>query len=384
MMMKVGDQVEEFNVYKALRFPAHYEELSMIFVVESDATSSVPYMSPIDPLERALISDEEDSEDEMMGEIEKVIDMSCIYVHGFGRFEELERLVTPTPPKSSIEEAPKLELKPLPVHMCYAYLGNSETLPMIISSSLTNVQEEKLFRVLREHKKAIGWTIADIKGISPSFCMHKIFLEDGHNPSVEQQRILNAIMKEVVKKEVIKWLYAGIIFPVSDSNWIVICLEDQEKTTFTCPYGTFSFKHMSFGLCNAPSIFQRCMMAIFTDMVENFVESLWMIFQSLGLLMITEGIVLGHNVSRSGIEVDKVKVEAVEKLPPPIYVKGVRSFLGNAGFYRRFIKDFSKISTPLCKLLEEDVTFNFDDTFLKAFDEIKKTLVAAPIIVAPD
>ncbi|XP_075080252.1 uncharacterized protein LOC142165779 [Nicotiana tabacum] len=278
--------------------------------------------------------------------------MSCSYVHGFRKFEELDRPVTLTFPRPSIEEAPKLELKPLPAHLCYAYLGSSETLPVIISSSLTSTQEEKLLRVLCEHKKAIGWTIADIKGISPSFCMHKIFLEDGHCPTVEQQRILNPIMKEVVKKEVIKLLDAGIIFPISDSNWvslvqcvpkkggmtvvenekneliptrtvtgwrvcidyrrlnkatrkdhfplpfidqmldrlagheyycflddysgynqIVICPEDQEKTTFTCPYGTFAFKRMPFGLCNAPSTFQKCMMAIFTDMVEIFVEA---------------------------------------------------------------------------------------------------------------
>ncbi|XP_075092383.1 uncharacterized protein LOC142172617 [Nicotiana tabacum] len=319
MTMRVGNRVKVFNVYKELRLLAHYEELSMISVVESDATSLVPYMSPIDPIERVLIGDVENSEDEMMGEIEQVLDMSCSYVQGFKKFEELDRLVTLTLPRPSIEEAPKLVLKPLPAHLRYAHLGNSETLPVIISSSLTSTQEEKLHRVLRENKKAIGWTITNIKGISPSFCMHKIFLEDGHRPSVEQQRRLNLIMKEVVKKEVIKLLDAGIIFPIFDSNWrvcidyrrlnkatrkdhfplpfidqmldklvghgyycffdgysgynqIVICPEDQEKVTFTCPYGTFAFKRMPFGLYNAPATFQKCMMAIFTDMVEKFVE----------------------------------------------------------------------------------------------------------------
>ncbi|XP_019248465.1 PREDICTED: uncharacterized protein LOC109227722 [Nicotiana attenuata] len=130
MTMRVGDRVEVFNIYKALRLPAYYEELFMISVVESDATSLVPYMSPVDPVERVLIGDEEDSEDEMMGEIEQVLDMSCSYVHGFGKFDELDRPVTLTPPKPSIEEAPKLELKPLPAHLGYAYLGNSETLPV--------------------------------------------------------------------------------------------------------------------------------------------------------------------------------------------------------------------------------------------------------------
>ena len=86
--------------------------------------------------------------------------------------------------------------------------------------SLTLEQEEKLLRVLREHKKAIGWTIADIRGISPSFCMHKILMNDEYKPTVEHQRRLNPIMKEVVKKEIIKWLDAGIIYPISDSSWV--------------------------------------------------------------------------------------------------------------------------------------------------------------------
>ncbi|XP_019237440.1 PREDICTED: uncharacterized protein LOC109217629 [Nicotiana attenuata] len=97
-----------------------------------------------------------------------------------------------------------------------------------------------------------------------------------------------------------------------------------------------------------------------------------------------EGVVLGHRVLRSGIEVDKAKVEVVEKLPPPISMMDVRSFLGHAGFYRFFIKDFSKIVTPLCRLLEKDVFFNFDEACLKAFEELKKKLVSAPIIATSD
>ncbi|XP_075099435.1 uncharacterized protein LOC107807863 [Nicotiana tabacum] len=332
----------------------------------------------------------------MIGEIEQVLDMSCSYVQGFRKFEELDRPVTLTFPRPSIEEALKLELKPLPAHLRYAYLGNFETLLVIISSSLTSTQEEKLLRVLREHKKAIGWTIADIKGISPSFCMHKIFLEDGHRPSVEQQRRLNPIIKEVVKKEVIKLLDVGIIYPISDSNWvspvqcvpkkggmtvvenekneliptcivtgwrvcidyrklnkaprkdhfplsfidqmldrfagheyycfldgysgynqIVICPEDQEKTTVTCPYGTFAFKQMSFGLSNAPTTFQRFFGSSYDDCLRNL-----------------------------------SKVLAVVK--------------------------------KQIWLLEKDVTFNFDDACLKAFEELKKKLVTTPISVAPD
>lgn len=103
--------------------------------------------------------------------------------------------------------------------MLYAYLGNSKTLPVIISSTLSQFQEDKLLRVLRENNRSIRWTIANIKGISPSFYMYKVFLEDAHRPSIKQQRRLNLIMKEVVKTEIIKWLNAGIIVPISDSNW---------------------------------------------------------------------------------------------------------------------------------------------------------------------
>ena len=100
--------------------------------------------------------------------------------------------------------------------------------------------------------------------------------------------------------------------------------------------------------------------------------------------MVKEGIVLGHHISEKGVEVDRAKVEVIERLPPPISVKGVRSFLGHAGFYRRFIKNFSKIVHPLCKLLEKECKFYFDKSCLKAFGELKEKFVSAPIIISPD
>jgi hypothetical protein len=96
--------------------------------------------------------------------------------------------------------------------------------------------------------------------------------------------------------------------------------------------------------------------------------------------MVKQGIVLGYVISERGIEVDKAKMETVEQLPPPIDVESLRSFLGHAGFYRRFIKDFSKITKPLTQLLQKDVAFDFDEKFLAAFRTLKSTLVSAPII----
>ncbi|RVW91780.1 Retrovirus-related Pol polyprotein from transposon 17.6 [Vitis vinifera] len=164
---------------------------------------------------------------------------------------------------------------------------------------------------------------------------------------------------------------------------IEIDVEDQERTTFTCPFGTYAYRRMSFGLCNAPATFQRCMLSIFSDMVERIMEVFMdditiyggtfeeclvnleavlkrCIEKDLMLnwekchFMVRQGIVLGHIISEKGIEVDKAKVELIAKLPSPTTVKGVRQFLSHAGFYRKFIQDFSKLSRPLYELLAKD------------------------------
>ena len=197
----------------------------------------------------------------------------------------------------------------------------------------------------------------------------------------------------------------------SGYNQIPVASEDQEKTTFTCLYGTFAYRRMPFGLCNAPATFQRCMMSIFSDMAEDFIEIFMDDFSVFGTsfdiclinlskvlqrceetnlvlnwekchFMVREGIVLGHKISPEGIEVDRAKVEIIEKLPPPNSIRAIRSFLGHAGFYRRFIKDFSKISKPLSNLLIKDTPFVFSEECKQAFETLKYALVNAPIMVA--
>ena len=100
--------------------------------------------------------------------------------------------------------------------------------------------------------------------------------------------------------------------------------------------------------------------------------------------MVTEGIVLGHKISAVGLQEDQAKIIVIKPLMPPTTVKGIRSFPGHAGFYRRFIKDFSKISRPVCRLLEKDTNFDFDESYKSAFEEIKPKLVSAPIMLTPD
>nr|GEZ96537.1 hypothetical protein [Tanacetum cinerariifolium] len=134
---------------------------------------------------------------------------------------------------------------------------------------------------------------------------------------------------------------------------ILIDQKDQEKTTFTGPYGTFAYKRMLFGLCNAPGTSQRC-------------------------------IILGHKISKKGIEVDKAKIEVISKLPHPTTVKGIRNFLGHAGFYRRFIKDFSKISRPMTHHLEKNSLFIFSNECIQAFRTFNEKLTEALILIAPN
>nr|GEW26788.1 reverse transcriptase domain-containing protein [Tanacetum cinerariifolium] len=162
--------------------------------------------------------------------------------------------------------------------------------------------------------------------------------------------------------------------------------KDQKKTTFTYPYRMFAYRLMPFGLCNEPGTFQRCMMAIFHDMIEKTMEVFMEDFLVFGEKSFhgQKGIVLSHKISKNGIEVDKAKVDVIAKLPHPTTVKGIRSFLGHAGFYRRFIQNFSKIAQPMTRLLEKDTPFFFSKECVEAFQILKKKFTKAPILIAPD
>ena len=128
----------------------------------------------------------------------------------------IEILGDPPPPKGD----PVFELKPLPDTLKYAYLDEKKIYPVIISANLSEQEEEKLLKTLKKHCAAIGYTLDDLKGISPNLCQHKIKLEKDAKPVVDHQRRLNPKMKEVVRKEILKLLEAGIIYPVADSQWV--------------------------------------------------------------------------------------------------------------------------------------------------------------------
>ncbi|GJV74818.1 reverse transcriptase domain-containing protein [Tanacetum coccineum] len=360
--------------------------------------------------------------------------------------------------KSSIDKPPDVELKELPLHLEYAFLEGDDKLPVIIAKDLSVEEKAALIKVLKSHKRAIAWKLSDIKGINPEFCTHKILMEEDYKPaSLGKPRTLctkkggftvvendeNEIiptrlvtgwrvcidyrkLNEATRKDhfplpfmdqMLERLAGNEYYCFLDgfSGYFQIPIDphDQEKTTFMCPYGMFAYRRMTFGLCNAPGTFQRCMMAIFHDMIEKTMEVFMDDFLAYGNsfrnclsrvdkmlqrcedtnlflnwekshFMVKEGIVLDHKISKNGIEVDKAKVDVIAKLPHPTTVKGVRSFLGHAGFYRRFIKDFSKISRSMTHLLEKNTPNIFFEECIQAFETLKKKHTEAPILIVPD
>nr|GEX94048.1 reverse transcriptase domain-containing protein [Tanacetum cinerariifolium] len=212
--------------------------------------------------------------------------------------------VEETKVKSSIKEPPELELKE-PSHLEYAFLEETNKLLVIIANDLKYDEKEALLKGLKSHKRAITWKITDIKGIDLIFYTHKILMEKDYKPTVQSQRgVIQKFMRKLndanrkdnfplpFMDQMLERLAENEFYCFIDgfSGYFQIPIDpqDQEKTIFTCPYETFAYRRMPFGLCNAP----------------------------------------GHKISKSGIKVDREKVDVIANLPHPTTVKGVRSFLG--------------------------------------------------------
>eukprot|EP00253_Pinus_taeda_P004662 PITA_04662 len=319
-----------------------------------------------------------------------------------------------------------------------------------INKNLEKSQQGELTKILQKHSTKFAWEYTDMKGIDPNTCIHHIYIEENSRPIRQPQRRMNPNLRETVKEELQKLLNVNFIYPISDSRWVSplvlipkkngkwrVCIdyrelnkatlkdhfplpfidqvapEDQDKTAFTCLWGTFTYQVLPFGLCNAPATFQRAVLGIFSDLIHDCVEVYMDDFTVYGdsfeealdnlekvlirctetnlslshekcFMMFIEGIVLGHHISGDGFKVDRSKVEVISKLPIPNCQRDVRSFLGFTGYYRRFIENFTKIASPLFKLLTKDCEFKWDHDCQKAFETLKTRIFEAPILRGPN
>nr|GFB56855.1 reverse transcriptase domain-containing protein [Tanacetum cinerariifolium] len=315
-------------------------------------------------------------------------------------FEEADAFLAKTV-KSSVDEPPEVKLKDLPPHLEYAFLEGDNKLPVIIAKELGDEENAALIKVLKSHKRAIAWKLSDIQGINPEFCTLKILMEEDYKPVVQHQIRVNPKIHDVIKKEVEKLLDAGLIYPISDSPWVSpvhcvpkkcvftvveneeneliptrlvtgwrVCIdyrklnEATRKDHFPLPFMDQMLERLAgneyycfldgfsgyFQIPIDPRTFQRCMLAIFHDMVEKTMKVFMDDFSVFGNsfenclsrlekmlqrcednnlslnwekshFMVKEGIVLGHKISKNGIEVDKAKIDVIVKLPHPTTVK---------------------------------------------------------------
>nr|GEU60718.1 reverse transcriptase domain-containing protein [Tanacetum cinerariifolium] len=257
--------------------------------------------------------------------------------HYFPTVHKDLKVIEPKNNKSFDDEPPEVELKELPPYLEYAFMGENNKWLVIIAKGLSVNEKSAL---------------------------------------IESQRRVNPKIHDVIKKEVEKLLDAGLIYPISDSPWVnpVHCVPKKGEQTMEVFMDDFLVFGNSFSTCltNLEIMLKWCED---TKLTLNWEKSHF---------MVKEGIVLGYKISKKVIEVDKEKIEVISKLPHPTIVKGIKSFLKHAGFYRRFIKDFSKISRPMTHLLEKNSPFIFSNDCIQAFRTLKEKLIEAAILIAPN
>nr|GEV58527.1 reverse transcriptase domain-containing protein [Tanacetum cinerariifolium] len=230
--------------------------------------------------------------------------------------------------KSSVDEPPVVELKALPPYLEYAFLEGDNKLHVIIAKDLSVEEKAAPITFLKSHKRAIAWKLSDIKGINPEFCSHKIILEEDFTPAVQHQRRVNLKIHDVIKQE----------------RCMMAIFHDMIKKTMEVFMDDFSVFGDSFQSCLS-YLEKMLKMCEDTNLYLNWEKSHF---------MVKEGIVLGHKISKKGIEVDKAKIDVISKLP------------------------------PMTRLLEKDTSFVFSQECVDAFQTPKRKLTKAPILIAPN
>ena len=352
-------------------------------------------------------------------------------------------------------------------------IPNEQPRQIKVGVQLTEPEIAQYKALVVEFRDIFAWSYEDLKGIPPHIAMHSIPLEPGTVPVRQKERRMNPHLQLLVKAELEKLIRAGFIFPIELTTWVSpivivkkkngklrICVDyrrlnkktlkdhfplpfintlleevaghemysfmdgysgynqvsidpaDWHKTAFTTSWGTFAYRVMPFGLCNAPSSFQRVMTFAFSDLLRKVMSVFIDDFSVHGtakdhlrdlrecflrcrragisinpdktILGVVRGLMLGHYVSKEGRTTDPEKVRVILQLQKAGDVSGVRSILGHTGWYREAMEGYAKLALPLTNLTKKNVTFKWTPECQQAFDALKVKLASAPVLVPPN
>nr|GEV70245.1 reverse transcriptase domain-containing protein [Tanacetum cinerariifolium] len=389
LTLRVGKEAITFNLDQTSRYSANYNDMTAkrIDIIDmackeysqevlgfSDVIASgnpTPYYDPIVSTTFPTLTPFRNS-DFLLKEVD-----SFLALEDDPTSPEELKICEAKSDKSSIDEPTEVELKDLPPHLEYVFLEGDDKLPVIIAKDLSVEEKTALITILKSYKRAIAWKLSDIKGIDPEFCTHKILMEEDFEPTVQHQRRVNPKIHDVIKQEVLKLFDTGLIYPISDSPWVspvhrvpkkdgFIVVENKENELIPTRLVTGWRVCIDYRKLNEATRMDHFPLPFMDQMLERLAGNQYYCFLD------------------ERIKVDKAKVDVITKLPHPITVKGIRSFLGHADFYRRFIKDFSKIARPMTRLLKKDTLFLFSKECVEAFQTLKRKLTEAPILTAPN
>jgi hypothetical protein len=343
-----------------------------------------------------------------------------------------------------------------------------------IGKGTTEKERKEILALIREFRDTFAWNYDELKAYRGDVIQHAIPLVEGAKPFRQKLRHINPKLASQIQKELQKMVDAGIIAPIRYYSWmsnlvvvrkkngdIRLCVdfrnlnqlslkdnyplpnmehllqrvtgagmmsmlygfsgynqvllkrEDQLKTAFTTPWGTFMYLRMSFGLMNVGATFQRAMDFAFRDLIQKIIEiyqddltvvskdrkdhlsHLRIVFErcrKYGISLnpkksvfgIDEGKLLGHVASQGGVSIDPERVQSIKDVRPPTNRKALQSFLGKINFIRRFVPNFVERIKPLSALLKKDVAFRWGDETNKSFEDIKNAISQAPVLISPD
>nr|GEY03059.1 DNA-directed DNA polymerase [Tanacetum cinerariifolium] len=379
LTLRIGNEAITYNLGQTVRYSANYNQMtankidvicemySQEVLVFSDVTTSgnpTPYDDPIILKTSPTLTLFRDSDFLLFEEADAFLGLeddpnspkiNPFYYEPEGDIILLEAILNSEPTvTSSVDEPPEVELKHLPPHLKYAFLEGNNKLPIIIAKDLGDEEKSALIKVLKSHKRAIAWKLSDIQGINPKFYTHKILMEEDYKLVVQHQRRVNPKIHDVIKKEVEKLLDAGLIYQISDSQWVslVHCVpkkggftvvENEENELITTRLVTgwrgtniIVSSMVSLGIFKFPlSLVIRKRQRSPAHMARLPIDAWPLVGHVLKVcedtnlslnwekshFMVKEGIVLGHKISLNGIEVDRAKIDVIAKLPHPTTVK---------------------------------------------------------------